>query len=508
MTTRSSQLAREGMHYVEKKIEQQQHQLQQQASWGGALFRRGASGGPSSEEGGPPLAVPSAATYYIQASDCRGFPPADACHGSQQQQQQQQLLLHQLSSKSLAADSSSPNCFLLPAGVAPNEVTVGLFRALFAEAQSLPDAGGAPYHLRFRAPCPGAPSGFVWVDAPPEDEPVPTCSSSSSSGSSCCIVCKALLLPPSVQPKAAAAAQAHAAAAAAATAAVAAPRIETHEPSEATEEPILNRHRQQQQQQQQQQVHHHRHQHRQQQQQQQQHSDAGTDTSYKSSSLGGRESRASARILGGPSPDLMSGGFLGEELGAGGPSTESLFEEGGPLGGPPSHLPRAQSDPDQHAHLGGLHRSQTAQEPLSGVEPVLPRAELAANREAKKQQRMLEKLQEVEQRRAQELKQQQDKLALPEELKMELDRWAKTADGSFKDVRTLLSTMHEVLWQDAPWEPASLSSLMMPATLKKQFRRALLLAHPDKHQSAPPARQYRAERIFQALNESFKAVNP
>ncbi|KAL8269643.1 hypothetical protein Esti_006398 [Eimeria stiedai] len=496
---RSSQLAREGMHYVEKKIEQQQHQLQQQVSWGGALFRRGASvGGPPSEEG-PPVAVPSAATYYIQPSDCRGFPPADAC----ERLQQQQLLLHQLSSKSIAADSSSPNCFLLPPGVAPHEVTVGLFRTLFASAQSLPDGQGAPYHLRFRAPCPGAPSGFVWIDAPPEDEPVPTCSSGSSN--SCCIVCKALLLPPALQPKAAAAAQAHAADAAAATVAVAAARIETHETSYATEESINSRRQQQQHQHGEQQC---RHQHRHQQQQQQQHSDAGTDRSYESSTTGRREPRASTRVSGGSSPNLMSGGFLGEELGAGGPSTESLFDEGGPLGDPPPVLPRAQSDPDPHAHLGGLHRSQTAQEPLTAVEPVLRRAELAANREARKQQRMLEKLQEVEKRRAQETKQQQDKLALPEELKLELDRWAKTADGSFKDVRTLLSTMHEVLWQDAAWEPASLSSLMMSATLKKQFRRALLLAHPDKHQSAPPARQYRAERIFQALNESFKAVNP
>ncbi|KAL8429617.1 hypothetical protein ACSSS7_006485 [Eimeria intestinalis] len=484
---RSSQLAREGMHYVEKKIEQQQQQLQQQASWGGALFRRGTSGeGPTSDVGSPPLAVPSAATYYIQASDCRGFPPSDACEG----QQQQLLLLHQLTSKSLAADSSSPNCFLLPAGVSPHEVTAGLFRTLFASAQGIPNAGGALYHLRFRAPCPGSPSGFVWVDAPPEDEPVPTCSSSNSS--SCCIVCKALLLPPLVYPKEATAAQAHAAAAAAATAAVAAARVEAHEPSDATGESVTSRQQQQQQQQQQHREHHHRHQHRQQlqqqqqqQQRQQQHSDAGTDTSYNCGNIGGRGFRAAERVSGDPSPDLMSGGFLEENLGAGGPySSESLFDQGGghlggPLGGPSPVLPRAQSDPDQHTQLGGLHRSHTAQEPLSAgaVEPVLPRAELVANREAKKQQRMLEKLQEVEtcmclrvvsaERRAQEMKQQQDKLALPEELKLELDRWAKTADGNFKDVRTLLSTMHE---------------------------------QPDD--ACNP------QETVQALNESFKAVNP
>ncbi|KAL8428776.1 hypothetical protein Efla_004165 [Eimeria flavescens] len=486
---RSTQLAREGMHYVEKKIEQQQQQLQQQASWGGALFRKsGSPWGEPPEEEGPLVAVPSAATYYIQASDCRGFPPADAIDYLQQQQRQQQqqqqqqqlqqwLPLHQLTSQSLASADRGPNCFLLPPGVPPELVTVGLFRSLFFAAQLAEGEGAPSFHLRFRAPCPGAPSGFVWVDAPPEDQPVPTCSSSSSSSSSRCIVCKALLLPPAVEPKTAAAAQASAAAAAAATPAAA---RDSAAQAEAAAEDSLDSSQQQQQ--------------RQEQQQQQEGEPAlkhSVNSSWNEGPPSGREGSPSRA----PPPDLVGGDFMDEAIGA-----------GGPPGGPPrALLLRAQSDPNQHMHAEGLQRCHTAQEPLSRGEAVLPRAELAANREAKKQQRMLEKLQEVEKRRAHEIKQQQDKLALPVELKLELDRWAKTADGSFKDVRTLLSTMHEVLWPDAAWEPATLSSLMMPATLKSRFRRALLLAHPDKHQSAPPDRQYRAERIFQALNESFKA---
>lgn len=365
-----------------------------------------------------------------------------------------------------------PNCFLLPAGILAEEVTVGLFKSLL-EPSGSPLGGspgppiGAPYHLRFKAPCPSSPSGFVWIDEPPEDEPVPTCNSSRGS----CVVCKALLLPVGVLPKEAAAAQAVASAIAAAE-----DGGRKQRSAASTQSPQTP--------------------------QQEQHFVA-SDHNVSSGSEGPADVSGAAaagdQVGGswGPSPDWIVNDILTEEPRGG--SAE-------PLGVVHSRLAKTRSAPGGCLQEDDLYHYEAASGPPAG-EAVLRRAELAANREAKKQQRMMEKLQEVERRRAQEVKQQLDKLALPEELKQELDRWSKTADGSFKDVRTLLSTLHEVLWEDAPWEPASLSSLMMPQTLKKHFRRALLLAHPDKHQNASPSRQYRAERIFQALNESFKTVS-
>lgn len=207
---RSTQLARDGMHFVEKKIEQQQQQLQQQTYWGAGFFRKSPTGA-SQPDGG----VPNVATYYLQPSDCRGFPPADAGDFLQQQKEPQQLLSNQLRSRNMETDAC-PNCFLLPAGILAEEITVGLFKSLL-EPSGSPSVAfpgppiGAPYHLRFRASCPASPSGFVWIDEPPEDQPVPTCNSSRGA----CVVCKALLLPAGVLRKEAAATQAAASAVAA-----------------------------------------------------------------------------------------------------------------------------------------------------------------------------------------------------------------------------------------------------------------------------------------------------
>merc|ERR1719152_675382 len=91
-------------------------------------------------------------------------------------------------------------------------------------------------------------------------------------------------------------------------------------------------------------------------------------------------------------------------------------------------------------------------------------------------------------------------------LSVELDRWAKTPDGvAFKDIRSLLSTQHEVLWPDSGWKPVSLSELIQDGTIKKKYRQAIIVVHPDKMKSAEPEKQVRADRIFQALNEAFKA---
>merc|ERR1719171_2679074 len=99
------------------------------------------------------------------------------------------------------------------------------------------------------------------------------------------------------------------------------------------------------------------------------------------------------------------------------------------------------------------------------------------------------------------------KVEAGQQLQAELDKWALTTDGkSFKDIKTLLSTVHDVFWQNSNWTPISLSDLMInPAEKSKKFyRKAILLCHPDKHQHAPADQQYRAERIFSALNEAFK----
>lgn len=99
----------------------------------------------------------------------------------------------------------------------------------------------------------------------------------------------------------------------------------------------------------------------------------------------------------------------------------------------------------------------------------------------------------------------QDKLEAQSQLGAELDRWALTEQGKFKDVRSLLANVSGVLWANSGWVDVPIGELMMSeAAVKKAHRRAIILCHPDKHQKADAQQQYRADRIFDAINESYK----
>ncbi len=102
----------------------------------------------------------------------------------------------------------------------------------------------------------------------------------------------------------------------------------------------------------------------------------------------------------------------------------------------------------------------------------------------------------------------QEKLDMQSQLGPELDRWSLTEQGKFKDVRSLLSSMSSVLWANSGWEDPPFGELMInEAAVKKTYRKAIIMCHPDKHQSACTEQQYRADRIFNAINESFKSFN-
>jgi hypothetical protein len=90
-------------------------------------------------------------------------------------------------------------------------------------------------------------------------------------------------------------------------------------------------------------------------------------------------------------------------------------------------------------------------------------------------------------------------------LGVELDNWAYTEDKKLRDVRTLLATLDKVLWCDSGWIAPNLGELMLnDAVVKKAWRKAIIITHPDRHQHELPDRQYRADRIFASINEAYK----
>lgn len=117
-----------------------------------------------------------------------------------------------------------------------------------------------------------------------------------------------------------------------------------------------------------------------------------------------------------------------------------------------------------------------------------------------------------------------------------LEEWA--TDPTTKkprNVRTLLSTMHTVLWEGAvkfgvvcvmcacgwgglrtnqpinlptyktgcSWKAVSLGDLMMPDRVKFHYRKAMLVLHPDKNVNGSAEQRFVSEKIFTSVNEAY-----
>lgn len=83
-----------------------------------------------------------------------------------------------------------------------------------------------------------------------------------------------------------------------------------------------------------------------------------------------------------------------------------------------------------------------------------------------------------------------------------LRQWAEKG-GKKANLRALLSTIHEVLWPDSGWEVKGLGELISPAQVKRVYRQATLIVHPDKVASCTEEQKIIAKRIFECLRESY-----
>lgn len=60
-------------------------------------------------------------------------------------------------------------------------------------------------------------------------------------------------------------------------------------------------------------------------------------------------------------------------------------------------------------------------------------------------------------------------------------------EGKERNIRALLSTLHTVLWDgESRWTPVGMADLVTPEQVKKQYRRAVLVVHPDKVSAGGP----------------------
>ncbi|XP_068166138.1 cyclin-G-associated kinase isoform X1 [Antennarius striatus] len=84
-------------------------------------------------------------------------------------------------------------------------------------------------------------------------------------------------------------------------------------------------------------------------------------------------------------------------------------------------------------------------------------------------------------------------------LKLQILDWI---EGKERNIRALLSTLNTVLWEgETRWKPVSMADLVTPDQVKKYYRKAVLIVHPDKA-TGKPYEQY-AKMIFMELNDAW-----
>eukprot|EP01112_Ceratiomyxa_fruticulosa_P013452 TRINITY_DN3788_c1_g1_i1.p1 TRINITY_DN3788_c1_g1~~TRINITY_DN3788_c1_g1_i1.p1 ORF type:complete len:792 (-),score=168.54 TRINITY_DN3788_c1_g1_i1:66-2441(-) len=96
------------------------------------------------------------------------------------------------------------------------------------------------------------------------------------------------------------------------------------------------------------------------------------------------------------------------------------------------------------------------------------------------------------------------------EITAKIRMWSEKG-GKKVPLRTLLSTLHEVLWEGSGWEKISSGDVVSPAQVKKVHRKACIIVHPDKVNSGTVEQKVLAQRIFESLREAFevfKAEHP
>ncbi|KAG4301922.1 hypothetical protein PCANB_002040 [Pneumocystis canis] len=102
----------------------------------------------------------------------------------------------------------------------------------------------------------------------------------------------------------------------------------------------------------------------------------------------------------------------------------------------------------------------------------------------------------------------EEKLLLYDKVKEHINRWA---DGKECNLRALLSTLNQVLWDNLGWENINMANLLSTSQVKKAYIKAISKIHPDKLPKNTLLEQKMiASSVFNYLNHAwnnFKTEN-
>ncbi|KAH3676356.1 hypothetical protein WICMUC_001987 [Wickerhamomyces mucosus] len=103
---------------------------------------------------------------------------------------------------------------------------------------------------------------------------------------------------------------------------------------------------------------------------------------------------------------------------------------------------------------------------------------------------------------------EQDKFKLHDAVEARINSW-KT--GKEDNLRALLASLHEILWDSSNWRQIGLSDLVIPKKVKILYMKAVAKTHPDKiPKDATSEQKLIAQNVFVVINtawEAFKTQN-
>ena len=107
-------------------------------------------------------------------------------------------------------------------------------------------------------------------------------------------------------------------------------------------------------------------------------------------------------------------------------------------------------------------------------------------------------------KKQQEVQSQLDRDTVKNELHSKLLNWSGDINkGTLKNIRALLTTMDNVLWEDSGWKTVTLADCVQSSKVKIKYYKAIRMVHPDRSQKAEPKQKYISEQIFTALNAAW-----
>ena len=130
------------------------------------------------------------------------------------------------------------------------------------------------------------------------------------------------------------------------------------------------------------------------------------------------------------------------------------------------------------------------------------REELKAQREARVQARISEKMAEKQSWEQEEREKREAREDASVRLGSDLKAWSHRSRGN---IRALLGSLDKVLWESCGWKPINMMDLVDASSVKKQYRKAITVVHPDKvrQRGATAEQEYIADVVFDSLKEAY-----